>query len=222
MSRSIKLADLGINETSGVDHPAHLHEGWMVMKSVDELIDHLDRAATTDPAEGGQVDINIETNTEETKPVEQDEIRKELTDLRKALDDAHKRNLELEATMKAREEETELAKASERALGWANVPGLDPSTFGDTLHALRKTATDIAEAIEKILDATSIAMKEAGILAEVGTAGTPETGDAWAVIERRAKDLVAGGTAANFAKAVASIAAAEPDLYTRYLSEKGL
>ena len=30
------MANLVIEETSGVDHPAHLHEGWLVMKSADE------------------------------------------------------------------------------------------------------------------------------------------------------------------------------------------
>lgn len=222
MTRSIKLADLGINETSGVDHPAHLHEGWMVMKSVDELIDALqaEETTTTIPGEGGQVDIEIETKTEEA-PVEQEDIRKEVTDLRKALDAITKRNAELEATMKAREEEALLSKASERALGWANVPGLDPSTFGETLHNLRKVAPEIAEAVEKVLDATSVAMTEAGILKEVGSANAPEAGDAWSMIQGRANDLVANGTVANFAKAVAAVAEADPDLYTRYLTEKG-
>lgn len=28
-----KMVNLSIEETSGVDHPAHLHEGWLVMKS---------------------------------------------------------------------------------------------------------------------------------------------------------------------------------------------
>ena len=28
-----KLVKLSIKETSGVDHPAHLHDGWVVMKS---------------------------------------------------------------------------------------------------------------------------------------------------------------------------------------------
>jgi hypothetical protein len=30
------MVNLAIEETSGVDHPAHLHEGWLVMKSADE------------------------------------------------------------------------------------------------------------------------------------------------------------------------------------------
>ena len=35
-SRTRKMVNLAIEETSGVDHPAHLHEGWLVMKSADE------------------------------------------------------------------------------------------------------------------------------------------------------------------------------------------
>ena len=33
MPKSTKLTELTIKETSGVDHPAHLHEGWLVMKA---------------------------------------------------------------------------------------------------------------------------------------------------------------------------------------------
>ena len=36
LARTRKMANLVIEETSGVDHPAHLHEGWLVMKSADE------------------------------------------------------------------------------------------------------------------------------------------------------------------------------------------
>ena len=35
-NRTRKMVNLAIEETSGVDHPAHLHEGWLVMKSADE------------------------------------------------------------------------------------------------------------------------------------------------------------------------------------------
>lgn len=222
MTRSTKLADLGIEETSGVDHPAHLHEGWLVMKSSDlgAVIDDLS-AATKEIGEGGQVDI-----AEETTPVvaeaPRDDFRKELTDLRKALDDARARNEELEETLKARDTEAEIAKATERAHGWANVPGLNPETFAVTLQSLRKEAPEAAEQIEAILDATSIAMKEAGVLAEIGSDSAPEAADAWSVIEGRANDLVASGTAPSFAKAVQIVAEADKELYTRYLTEKGL
>lgn len=33
MAKAPKLVNLAIEETSGVDHPAHLHEGWLVVKA---------------------------------------------------------------------------------------------------------------------------------------------------------------------------------------------
>ena len=36
MANQRKMVNLSIEETSGVDHPAHLHEGWLVIKSADE------------------------------------------------------------------------------------------------------------------------------------------------------------------------------------------
>lgn len=222
MTRSIKLADLGINETSGVDHPAHLHEGWMVMKSTDlDTVLDIVSASTTNPDEGGHVEIEVESTPETVEVAAQDDFRKELTDLRKALDDMRKQKEELEAALSETTEAHEIEKATERAHAWANVPGLDPSTFGPLLHELRKVAADTAATIESIFDATSLAMSEAGLLKEVGADVAPETGDAWDVIEARAKDLVANGQAADFAKAVSVVALNDRELYNRYLSEKG-
>lgn len=46
MAKARKMVGLNIEETSGVDHPAHLHEGWLVIKSenltgVDDLLSDL-------------------------------------------------------------------------------------------------------------------------------------------------------------------------------------
>ncbi|NDD26210.1 MAG: hypothetical protein EB103_05000 [Actinobacteria bacterium] len=45
MAKTRKMVGLNIEETSGVDHPAHLHEGWLVIKSetsgVDDLLSDL-------------------------------------------------------------------------------------------------------------------------------------------------------------------------------------
>lgn len=52
MSRSArKMVNLSIEETSGVDHPAHLHEGWLVMKAADD--DALLKAMTPMKTEDG-------------------------------------------------------------------------------------------------------------------------------------------------------------------------
>lgn len=46
MAKSTKMVRLAVDETSGVDHPAHLSEGWLVMKStnadeIEAVIDSL-------------------------------------------------------------------------------------------------------------------------------------------------------------------------------------
>jgi len=41
MAKARKMVGLNIEETSGVDHPAHLHEGWLVIKSENSGVDDL-------------------------------------------------------------------------------------------------------------------------------------------------------------------------------------
>lgn len=46
-----KMVNLSIEETSGVDHPAHLHEGWLVMKAAS--LEEVDKAARQMKTEDG-------------------------------------------------------------------------------------------------------------------------------------------------------------------------
>ena len=46
-----KMVNLSIEETSGVDHPAHLHEGWLVMKAASS--DDVEKAARPMKTEDG-------------------------------------------------------------------------------------------------------------------------------------------------------------------------
>jgi len=54
MPKSTKLSELIVEEASGVDHPAHLHEGWIVMKSteLDEALDSLSGEETHTSTQG--------------------------------------------------------------------------------------------------------------------------------------------------------------------------
>lgn len=204
MPRSTKLAELDIIETSGVDHPAHLHEGWLVLKAATE-----------------RIDVELEVNDTASEPVVEkatdSELLKELGDLRKEL-----------ASMRAEKErieaETELTKAVETASGWIALPGVDPAVVGAGLVELRKALPEVAALVEDILAKSAVALAEAGVLREVGVDAQPDENlaDAWSLIETRANDLVANGEAQSFAKAVTLIAERDRDLYTRYLSEKGI
>jgi len=62
MAKARKMVGLNIEETSGVDHPAHLHEGWLVIKSESSEVDNLlsDLQANKEP--------DASLLTEETMP----------------------------------------------------------------------------------------------------------------------------------------------------------
>jgi hypothetical protein len=210
MALKTKLAELVINETSGVDHPAHLHEGWLVIKS----------AAEAAVAEGETLDLEITAEAEMEAPVEaaapvETEILKQMTDLRKELADLRKEKERIEA-------ERELEKATEDAHAWATLPEMNPAEFAPVLVSLRKASPETATLIENILTSSARALSEAGVLKEVGTSSAETAGSAWAKIEAMANDMVANGTATSFAKAVSLVAASNMDLYTDYLNEKGL
>ena len=69
-----KLVSMNIDETSGVDHPAHLREGWMVMKSAEQsdvvlVLDKIKAASGhPDTTEATMPEDNIEV---ETAPVDE-------------------------------------------------------------------------------------------------------------------------------------------------------
>ena len=68
-----KLTELEIVEASGVDHPAHLHEGWLLMKSLDEVLDEADSLMTdvdsTDDT--GGITVSEETSVEQPETTDE-------------------------------------------------------------------------------------------------------------------------------------------------------
>ena len=102
--RTRKMVNLAIEETSGVDHPAHLHEGWLVMKSASEseVQRVLDKSLTKE-----------DSTMENMKTTEATEDKVEKT-VEEELAAAQARIAELEAKlaekeMKKPEEEVEMA-----------------------------------------------------------------------------------------------------------------
>lgn len=106
--RTRKMVNLAIEETSGVDHPAHLHEGWLVMKSASEseVQRVLDKSLTKE-----------DSTMENMKTTEATEDKVEKT-VEEELASAQARIAELEAKlaekeMKKPEEEVEMAMNTE-------------------------------------------------------------------------------------------------------------
>jgi hypothetical protein len=213
------LKDLEINETSGVDHPAHLYEGWVVMKQAD-LDATLDAAQTTGSNQGD----NMADKPAEA-PEMSDELRKELTDLRKQLDSVREENTVLKAQHDMIVETRALEKATEACKAFSNIPGFQAETFAPVLREIRKNSPEAADLVEATLNAASLALGETKIFEETGTTATSNSGagaDAWAEIEALANDLVSAGAAPTFAKAVTIVAERNHTLYDRYLTEKGI
>lgn len=92
------MVNLAIEETSGVDHPAHLHEGWLVMKSASEseIQRVLDKSLTEE-----------DSNMEDMKTTEATEDKVEKT-VEEELAAAQARIAELEAKLAEKEEKPEL------------------------------------------------------------------------------------------------------------------
>jgi hypothetical protein len=96
--RTRKMVNLAIEETSGVDHPAHLHEGWLVMKSASEseVQRVLDKSLTKE-----------DSTMEDIKTTEATEDKVEKT-VEEELAMAQARIAELEAKLADKEEKPEL------------------------------------------------------------------------------------------------------------------
>jgi hypothetical protein len=237
MAKTRKLVDLEIEETSGVDHPAHLFEGWLVRKDsaavLDEVLTEV-RDITHDTDQGVEMELNttIETPAEEVVAVEPEPViepapvlkhdddtsevvAKELADLRKALDDAT-------AEAASLREEREMEKATERVSAWRILPGVVVDEFAPVLRSIRGAAPESAAVIESILDGCAEALSEAGILKELGTDLDTSSTDAYDQIEALAKSAVEAGRATNMPEAIGLVATENPDLYSRYRTEAGV
>ena len=237
MARTRKLVDLTIEETSGVDHPAHLHEGWLVRKNETAVLDQAlaDLDEEPEPDQGTKMDLETESTIDAPaddvvvadaepaiEPVElvkandqAERVTKELADLRKALDDAT-------AEAASLREEREMEKATERVAAWRILPGVVVSEFAPVLRALRATSPEATAAVETIFDGCAEALAEAGVLKELGTDMDDSSADAWDQIQGLAKSAVEGGRATSIHEAIGLVASENPDLYTRYRQEQGV
>lgn len=98
-----KMVNLSIEETSGVDHPAHLHEGWLVMKaaSEDEVAVALESVEDETPSD--DTDKSTEEDVVEETIIEKAE-KPSYEDLEMALKKAEERIIEMEKEMGSKPE----------------------------------------------------------------------------------------------------------------------
>jgi hypothetical protein len=166
-----KLVGMSIEETSGVDHPAHLREGWMVMKSAEladltEVIDQIKAATSaTESTEDAMSDATPEIDLEAElvkannriaeleaaltpEPVieetEEDLLKSVPESVRKMIDD--QRAVAAEAIAKAATFEAELRKERETAADVAAIAKAAEWT------ALTLDASEVGPALRRLSD----------------------------------------------------------------------
>ena len=241
-----KLTELEIVEASGVDHPAHLHEGWLLMKSLDEILEEANTLASDDDStdDTGGMTVSEESNVEqaeatdeateavETVSVEANGAEEVVEDrepvmasvasdhetVQKRLDDLTKRAEDAETLAKALQYERAVEKATDRVGGWSYLPQMTEE-FTKTLVSLRQDSPAEAEAVEKVLDAANALLSENVTMAQIGSDGEPMTQPAWEQIDSLAKAAVSDGQFSSYTDALQHVTINNPALYEEHRTE---
>ena len=137
-NRTRKMVNLAIEETSGVDHPAHLHEGWLVMKSADEseVQRVLDESLTEE-----------DSQMEETTTTATDALEVEKAEM--TLEDAMKKIAELEAKLSEMEMAKEKESESEETEDEMDYMKSAPESVVKMIEDFKKQAETATEELRK-------------------------------------------------------------------------
>ena len=244
-----KMVALKVLETSGVDHPAHLEEGWIVMKSasateatvseeletMDETLEqaYIERVVELEKAlaereeqisalQKAQVEVEVGEDEEEDDMSEEETMKSVL----KSLPEPVREMLEKaqgEAAI-AREElrkEREERRNEEYVAKAAGWSHLtvDPKEIGPALARLSDIDANLSQQVEKALTAANAQAESASIFDEIGRASRPDDNSAYAKVETLAKAAVAAGEFNTLEQAIAGVVVKNPDLYAAYRAE---
>jgi hypothetical protein len=146
MAKATKMVRLAVDETSGVDHPAHLSEGWLVMKSanaeeIEAVIDSLTDTTIT----------KEDSVSDESTVVTEDAVVAEATPTESPAEDKDAKIAELEA-------ELEKAKKMPAFMSDKQMDGESDADYAKRMKEMKmekslddvtKAAVEKAVAVEK-------------------------------------------------------------------------
>ena len=135
--------------------------------------------------------------------------------LKKAEDAEKKATEELRKEREARRDEEFVNKAA----GWSHIT-VDASEFGPALRRLTDIDANLAEQVEKAMDAVNAQAESASIFTEIGRGGRPQENDAYGKVQALAKAAHQAGEFSTVEQAVAGIINKNPDLYAAYRNEQ--
>ena len=239
------MVALKVLETSGVDHPAHLEEGWIVMKNAGtqtedtvseqketmeqgleeayiERVVELEKAlAETQEKLAKAYDTKMKEEEEEEEEEEDDEaMMKSLPQpvremLEKAEASANQAREELKKERDNRRDEQYVSKAS----AWSSLT-VDPQNLGPALRKLSDIDATLGEVIEKALESANAQAESASIFDEIGRGSRPTEGNAFAKVETLAKAAFVAGEYSTVEQAMTGVILKNPDLYADYRKEQ--
>ena len=223
-----KLIDLVVEEVSLVPRGAN-NKTFLLFKSMDGKM-----KTTTEPggSEGnpvlsGQEGIEKQLDLEKAKT---DALEKQVQDLEKAASEKvllEKRLADLETENQATKERLEKAENQrilkehiEKAEKIYPHAG-DPAKIALITKALEQKAPEAWAELEPILKAMSEQIEKGDLFKEVGksTPGESEDNTALTEINKMAKERIEKGLDTDFATAWTMVVKADPELYSRYLTE---
>ena len=180
-------------------------------------------AELTEKAKAPKVEVEIGEEDDEEDMTEEETMKalvKSLPEpvremLKKAEDAASKAQEELRKEREARRDE----EFVEKATGWSHLT-IDAKNFGPALRRLTDIDANLAEQVEKALEAANAQSESASIFEEIGRGSRPDESNAYAKVQALAKAAHEAGEFATVEQAVAGIIHKNPDLYAAYRNEK--
>ena len=241
-----KMVALKVLETSGVDHPAHLEEGWIVMKNatkeatvsevgMDENLEEayiervveLEKALSASQAKVEELAKAYEKmeaskdkeEEEEEEEVEEDDMMKSLPQpVREMLEKAASETAMVREELKKERDSRRDEEFVAKASGWSHLT-IDAKEVGPSLRKLSDIDPSLASQVEKALEGANAQAESAAIFGEIGRGSRPDDGNAYAKVEAMAKAAHANGEFKTTEQAMTAIIQQNPDLYAAYRAE---
>jgi len=169
MAKASKMVRLAVDETSGVDHPAHLSEGWLVMKSADAeaieaVIDSLTESVVKNDNDSITEQTKEDSVSDEIKNTE-DAVVTEATV--KAVVDSTTESLE-KANARIAELEAELEKAKKKPMKMEDK--MEDESDEDYMARLRSMKKEAPAEVVKAIESLEKSVTDANARAEMAEA----------------------------------------------------
>lgn len=193
-----------------------------MMKKIAELEDELDKARKklSKMEEPDDKKMKKSDNIEDVIKSAPEAIQAVVAEMRKAADEAIARASTAEQVLLQEREDRADAEAVVKAKAWGHLP-IEAEKIGPALRRLAGIDADLAKSVEEMLNAVEAQAESANIFAEIGKSATPANSSAYEQLTSMAK-AVAETSGVTFEQAFADAVSKNTDLYSQYLSEKGV